>query len=118
MPQTNKKLIVATLETSAKTDSGKKRFKMTATAMAPVEIIMARAGTCRRDSLAVQRADLLLPVNVSEKSNLPVLKIDELQADAAAVNTTKLIMSAAAGIPTLRKTSTKGLLTRDTSRHG
>ena len=89
MPQTNKKLIVATLETSAKTDSGKKRFKMTATAMAPVEIIMARAGTCRRDSLAVQRADLLLPVNVSEKSNLPVLKIDELQADAAAVNTTK-----------------------------
>ncbi len=65
---------------------------------------VSRRGACRRSARS--------------RSIRPVEYMPELQEDSAAVSTTKLMMPAAAGMPTLPNAATNGLTPGSNSDHG
>ena len=79
---------------------------------------MAFAGTWRRDRRPKRLSSGFWLLKVKENSIRPVVKMLELQAEAAAVSTTKLMMSAAALMPTLLNTWTNGLVAGLTADQG
>ena len=109
-PQMNRKHVVAALEINWKSAVfGTTKFAKTAIAITKVENLIAFAGTCLLERVLIFFSNLELPLYVNENIIRPVLKIELLHADAAAVKTTKLIMPAAAAIPTFSNTCTNGL---------
>ena len=108
-PQMNRKQVVAILEIKVNTLPGIKKFSNTTTAMITAEKSIALTGTCAFDRLVNRFDNLVLPPYESENNIRPVVNKALLHAEAAAVNTTKLIIAAADLIPIAAKTSTKGL---------
>ena len=96
LPQMNKKQVVATLETNVKTMSGNNKFNTTANVITSAEKFKAFPGTWCFDNRFNFIVNGCLASLVSEDSIRPVVKMELLQAEAAAVMTTKLMISAAA----------------------
>ena len=80
------------------------KLATTVKAITAVEKRIALSGTWCRESLLIFLAKRPFSLYVKEKTIRPVLKIELLHAEAAAVKTTKLIIPAAAGIPIFSKT--------------
>ena len=116
--QIKRKQVVATEVTRTKSWLGITKLRPKVVEIIRAEKARARAGTCRLDKRLRLRSAGFLTSWVNSASSRPVVYKELLQAEAAAVKTTKFTTSAAPGIPISLKTITKGLLLGSSRFHG